>query len=104
MTGSFLAEAFNSREVYSGVLLVGFAVIGLLTSLGISRVPAAAPSKPFHPASLIDVWSPMKFIRSNRLLSLAVLGNTYLFFVAGLLQLDIFIYGQDLLHIAPPPQ
>ena len=37
MTGSFLAEAFNSREVYSGVLLLGFTVIGLLTSLGISR-------------------------------------------------------------------
>src|SRR5437763_9935475 len=32
MTGSFLAEAFNSREVYSGVLLLGFTVIGLLTS------------------------------------------------------------------------
>src|SRR5438105_355021 len=99
MTGSFLAEAFNSREVYSGVLLLGFTVIGLLTSLGISRVPAAAPSKRFHPASLIDVWSPMKLIRSNRLLWLAVLGNTYFFFVAGLLQFDIFIYGQDVLHI-----
>src|SRR5438105_14857140 len=41
----------------------------------------------------------MKLIRSNRLLWLAVLGNTYFFFVAGLLQFDIFIYGQDVLHI-----
>jgi len=30
---------------------------------------------------------------------LAVLGNTYFFFVAGLLQFNIFIYGQDVLHI-----
>src|SRR5712692_1431550 len=99
MGGSSLAEAFHGREVYSGVLLLGFTVIGLIWSFGISRVPAADPSKRFHPASLIDVWSPMKLIRGDRVLWLAVLGNTYFFFVAGLLQFDIFIYGQDVLHI-----
>ncbi|HEX4544554.1 MAG TPA: MFS transporter, partial [Candidatus Acidoferrum sp.] len=99
MGGSFLAEAFNGREVYSGALLLGFTVIGLLWSFGISRVPAADPLKRFHPASLIDVWSPMKLIRGDRVLWLAVLGNTYFFFVAGLLQFNIFIYGQDVLHI-----
>ena len=99
MSGAFLAEAFSGREIYSGVLLLGFTVIGLLTSFGISFVPAAAPAKRFHLVSLIDVWSPMKRIRSNRVLWLAVLGNTYFFFVAGLLQFDIFIYGQDVLHI-----
>ncbi|OLC98278.1 MAG: hypothetical protein AUH86_05520 [Acidobacteria bacterium 13_1_40CM_4_58_4] len=40
MSGSFLAEAFHGREVYSGVLLLGFTVIGLMWSFGISRVPA----------------------------------------------------------------
>ena len=99
MGGSFLAEAFNGREVYSGVLLLGFTVVGLLWSFGISRVPAADPAKRFHLVSLIDVWSPMKLIRRDRVLWLAVLGNTYFFFVAGLLQFDIFIYGQDVLHI-----
>jgi acyl-[acyl-carrier-protein]-phospholipid O-acyltransferase/long-chain-fatty-acid--[acyl-carrier-protein] ligase len=99
MSGSFLAEAFNGREVYSGALLLGFTVVGLLWSFGISRVPAAAPSKKFHLTSLIDVWSPVKLIGGDRVLWLAVLGNTYFFFVAGLLQFNIFIYGQDVLHI-----
>src|SRR5882672_4195852 len=99
MSGSFLAEAFHGREIYSGALLLGFTVIGLVWSFGISRVPAADPLKKFHLASLIDVWSPMKLIRSDRVLWLAVLGNTYFFFVAGLLQFNIFIYGQDVLHI-----
>ncbi|HYL84442.1 MAG TPA: acyl-[ACP]--phospholipid O-acyltransferase [Candidatus Angelobacter sp.] len=99
MGGSFLAEAFNGREVYSGVLLLAFTVVGLVWSFGISRVPAADPAKRFHPASVIDVWSPMKLIKADRVLWLAVLGNTYFFFVAGLLQFDIFIYGQDVLHI-----
>src|SRR2546422_38940 len=99
VSGSFLAEAFDGREVYSGSLLLGFTIVGLAWSFGVSRVPAADPAKKFHPASLIDVWLPMKLIRKDRVLWLAVLGNTYFFSVAGLLQFDIFIYGQDVLHI-----
>src|SRR6202045_2470014 len=99
VSGSFLAEAFDGREVYSGALLLGFTIVGLAWSFGISRVPAADPAKRFHLTSLIDVWSPMKVIRSDRALWLAVLGNTYFFFVAALLQFNIFIYGQDVLHI-----
>src|SRR6266852_5756372 len=99
MSGSFLAEAFNRREIYAGALLLGFTVIGLVWSFGIGRVPAADPAKKFHLTSLIDVWSPMKMIRGDRVLWLAVLGNTYFFFVGGLLQFNIFIYGQDVLHI-----
>src|SRR5256886_8549016 len=99
VSGSFLAEAFDGREVYSGALLLGFTISGLAWSFGISRVPAADPAKRFHLTSLIDVWSPMKVIRSDRVLWLAVLGNTYFFFVGALLQFNIFIYGQDVLHI-----
>src|SRR5438552_598329 len=99
VSGSFLAEAFDGREIYSGALLLGFTIVGLAWSFGISRVPAADPTKRFHFTSLIDVWSPMKLIRGDRVLWLAVLGNTYFFFVAGLLQFNIFIYGQDVLHI-----
>src|SRR5258707_720640 len=54
---------------------------------------------PFILVSLIDVWSPMKLIRGDRVLWLAVLGNTYFFFVAALLQFNIFLYGQDVLHL-----
>jgi acyl-[acyl-carrier-protein]-phospholipid O-acyltransferase/long-chain-fatty-acid--[acyl-carrier-protein] ligase len=101
MSGSFLAGAFSGREVYSGALLLGFTVVGLLSSFGISRVPPAAPAKRFSPAALIDIWTPAKLIRGDRVLWLAVLGNTYFFFVGGLLQFNIFIYGQDILHISP---
>jgi acyl-[acyl-carrier-protein]-phospholipid O-acyltransferase/long-chain-fatty-acid--[acyl-carrier-protein] ligase len=99
MSGSFLAEAFQGREVYSGSLLLAFTIVGLAWSFGITRVPAADPTKKFHLTSLADVWSPMKVIRGDRVLWLAVLGNTYFFFVGGLLQFNIFIYGQDVLHI-----
>ena len=101
VSGSMLAGAFAGREVYSGALLFAFTVIGLIWSFGISRVPAADPEKKFHIWSLVDVWSPMKLIRGDRVLWLAVLGNTYFFFVGALLQFNIFLYGQDVLHLDP---
>jgi len=99
--GSTLAETFSGKQVYSGVLLLGFTIVGLVTSFGISRVPAADQSKRFHFVSLIDVWSPMKLIRGDRVLWLAVLGNTYFFFIGALLQFTLVIYGQDVLYLNP---
>jgi acyl-[acyl-carrier-protein]-phospholipid O-acyltransferase / long-chain-fatty-acid--[acyl-carrier-protein] ligase len=99
VSGSILAGVFAGREIYSGLLLFCFTVVGLLSSLAISRVPAADTSKRFHLTALIDVWSPMKLIRSDPVLWLAVLGNTYFFFVGALLQFNIFLYGQDALHL-----
>src|SRR6202048_1481032 len=83
--GALLADAFRGRQIYSGAILFAFTVVGLLCSLGISRVPAADPGKKFNALSLIDVWSPMKLIRGDRVLWLAVVGNTYFFFVRVLL-------------------
>ncbi|HXN52868.1 MAG TPA: acyl-[ACP]--phospholipid O-acyltransferase [Candidatus Acidoferrum sp.] len=97
--GALLADAFKGHQVYSGAILFAFTVVGLLCSFGISRVPAADPAKRFSALSLVDVWSPMRLIRSDRVLWLAVLGNTYFFFVAALLQFNIFLYGQDVLHL-----
>src|SRR5579872_2074303 len=82
--GAVLADAFQGHQVYSGMILFTLTAMGLLCSLGISRVPAADPAKKFDALSLIDVWSPMKLIRGDRVLWLAVLGNTYFFFVAAL--------------------
>jgi acyl-[acyl-carrier-protein]-phospholipid O-acyltransferase / long-chain-fatty-acid--[acyl-carrier-protein] ligase len=97
--GAVMADVFKGHQLYSGVILFAFTVTGLLFSLGISRVPAADPAKKFNALSLINVWSPMKLIRGDRVLWLAVLGNTYFFFVAALLQFNIFLYGQDVLHL-----
>src|SRR6266403_2031267 len=97
--GALMADAFKGRQIYSGAILFAFTGVGLLCSLGISRVPAADAAKKFNALSLIDVWSPLKLIRGDRVLWLAVLGNTYFFFVAALLQFNIFLYGQDILHL-----
>jgi acyl-[acyl-carrier-protein]-phospholipid O-acyltransferase / long-chain-fatty-acid--[acyl-carrier-protein] ligase len=94
-----LAERYRGHEVVAGFLLMGCSVIGLITSLGISRVPAANPEKRFRWNPLGDFLAQMKRIHSDRVLGWAVFGNTYLFFLAALLQLAVIIYGHDVLHI-----
>jgi acyl-[acyl-carrier-protein]-phospholipid O-acyltransferase/long-chain-fatty-acid--[acyl-carrier-protein] ligase len=100
VTGAFLADAFSVRQVFSGVIFLSLSILGLLSALGISRVPAADPAKKFRANFLGDLWSQGKLIRSDRVLWLAVVGNTYFWFLGALLQFNIIMYGQDVLKIS----
>jgi acyl-[acyl-carrier-protein]-phospholipid O-acyltransferase/long-chain-fatty-acid--[acyl-carrier-protein] ligase len=95
----FLAQQYADRAVYAGFILLGCSVAGLLTSFGISRVPAANPQKIFRKNPFGDFADQWKLMRADRVLGWAVLGNTYLFFLAALLQITIIFYGHDVLRI-----
>jgi acyl-[acyl-carrier-protein]-phospholipid O-acyltransferase / long-chain-fatty-acid--[acyl-carrier-protein] ligase len=99
MAAGFLSEHFRGREGVAGVILLGCTLFGLATSFGISRVPAADPSKKIRWNPIGDLGAQMKTIVADRTLSWAVIANTYLFFLAALLQFTIVIYGHDVLHV-----
>jgi len=99
MAAGSLAQRYQGREMIAGFILMGCSCLGLATSLGISRLPAANPAKKFRRNPLGDLLDKMKTIRADRVLAWAVLGNTYLFFLAALLQTVILIYGHDVLRI-----
>jgi acyl-[acyl-carrier-protein]-phospholipid O-acyltransferase / long-chain-fatty-acid--[acyl-carrier-protein] ligase len=99
MAAGFLAEKFRGREGLAGVVLLGCTFVGLATSFGISRVPAADPTKKFRWNPFADLRLQMKTILSDRVLSWAVWGNTYLWFLAALLQFTIVVYGHDVLRV-----
>src|SRR5271169_3890023 len=99
LAGARLSEFFAGSQQYSGVFFLACSAIGLLTSLGIAKVPAADPSKKFQPNFLGDLWSQGKRIAQDRVLWLAVAGNTFFFFLGALLQFDIVFYGRDVLHV-----
>lgn len=100
VAGAFMTDAFRGRQLFSGVVFLSLSVLGLLCALGISRVPAADPAKKFRANFLGDLWTQAKLIRSDRVLWLAVVGNTYFWFLGALLQFAIIIYGQDVLRIS----
>src|SRR5580704_4915558 len=99
MAAGALAERYHGREQIAGTILLGCTLIGLATSFGITRVPAADPSKKLRWNPIGDLNAQMKTILADRTLAWAVMGNTYLFFLAALLQFIIIIYGHDVLRV-----
>ena len=99
MFAGFLADAFRGRHFWSGVIFLGLTTLGLLTSLGISRLPAANPARTFQANPFADLGGQLRIIAQDGVLSWAVVGNTYLWFLAALLQFVIVVYGHDVLHV-----
>jgi acyl-[acyl-carrier-protein]-phospholipid O-acyltransferase / long-chain-fatty-acid--[acyl-carrier-protein] ligase len=99
MFAGFLADAFRGRHYWSGVIFLALTMIGLFTSLGISRVPAADPARRFRANPFADLGAQIRIIAMDRVLSWAVVGNTYLWFLAALLQFVIVVYGHDVLRV-----
>ena len=99
MAAGFLADTFRGRQFWSGAILLGFTVFGLATSLGISRVGAADPSRAPRFNPFADLGGQLRIIARDRLLQWSVVGNTYLWFLAALLQFVIVFYGHDALHV-----
>ena len=99
VAGAWMGEHFSAHEVYAGYVLIGLSVIGFGTSLAIDDVPAAAPGKPFRLNVIGDLWVQIGKMRRDRALFLAVLGNTYFWFLGSLLFSTIVVYGPDVLHI-----
>jgi acyl-[acyl-carrier-protein]-phospholipid O-acyltransferase/long-chain-fatty-acid--[acyl-carrier-protein] ligase len=99
MFAGFLAGAFRGHHIWSGVIFLGLTMIGLLTSFGISCVPTADPAKKFRANPFADLAGQLRIIAGDRILEWAVVGNTYLWFLAALLQFVIVVYGHDVLRV-----
>src|SRR6204780_5190684 len=95
MAAGTLAERYHGREQLAGIILLGCTLLGLATSFGITQVAAADPHKRLQWNPIGDLGAQMKTILADRTLAWAVMGNSYLFFLAALLQFTIIIYGHD---------
>jgi acyl-[acyl-carrier-protein]-phospholipid O-acyltransferase/long-chain-fatty-acid--[acyl-carrier-protein] ligase len=101
MAAGWFADVFKGHEPYAGIVLVGLAVLGLLSSLAISKVPAAAPQKKFRANFVADLWEQTRLMRPDRPLWLAVIGNTYFWFLGTLFLTTVLVYGKDVLQLSP---
>jgi acyl-[acyl-carrier-protein]-phospholipid O-acyltransferase/long-chain-fatty-acid--[acyl-carrier-protein] ligase len=99
VAGPLLAERFHGRELYAGLIFGACTLIGLTTSFTITRVPAADPTRRFRFNIFSDLIKQVRIVRPDRTLHLAVVGNTYFWFLGALLQFVIVFYGREVLHI-----
>jgi acyl-[acyl-carrier-protein]-phospholipid O-acyltransferase/long-chain-fatty-acid--[acyl-carrier-protein] ligase len=99
MFAGYLADTFRGRHFWSGVIFLGLTMAGLFSSFGISRVPAANLARKLHIDPFADLGGQLRIIAEDRVLGWAVVGNTYLWFLAALLQFVIVVYGHDVLRV-----
>lgn len=102
--GGWLAESLVHREVWSGLLLAVLATVGLMTSWGIAKVPAADPGKKINFNIIGEIWSNLCVMKQDRDLWRANWGNTAFFFVAALVQLNLALFAHQVFHLKPTEQ
>lgn len=102
--GGWLAETLAGREVWSGILLAILAGVGVITSLGISKVPAADPTRKFNWNILGEIWSNLRVMKTDTDLWRANWGHTAFFFVATLVQINLALFAQKVFHLKPTEQ
>jgi len=97
--GMSLYSWFEGRLAYAGAILFGATLVGVAISGTLPRVPAANSPTPFRKnpfGKLLEQWRES---RKDRTLFLALLGSTYFFSLAFLLQTTIERYGETILKL-----
>lgn len=98
IAGALLASRFRPHPGSAGLILIFVSLFGLATSFGISRVPAHATDRRLQLNFVSEVWGRMAEVRrTDPTLNLAIIGNAFFFFIAALLQLNIPIFGKNVL-------
>jgi len=101
LAAGWLAVGFADKPALPGIILLVLAIIGWILSLGITRIPAASPEKPLRLNFLGDLWREFRWMKTDRDLWRANLGNTGFFFIAPLIQLNLLLYAEQVLHVDP---
>lgn len=100
MAAGALSDRFRGSEQVLGFFLVILALVGLAMSWTITRVPAADPVRKMKWNPLADLWVQIKRMRRDRLLAMAVAGNTFFWFLGALILINTALYATDILHVS----
>jgi len=82
-----------------GFLMTAIAVLGVLASIGIVRVPPSGASKPLRLNPMHEVFVGLRRLRQDQSLWLTVVGISYFWFLGALVQINILFFGKELLHL-----
>ena len=99
LAAGWMAVAFARSPDWIGVILLGLSASGWVASLGITRLHPAHPTKPFRANFLGELWRDFAWMRGDRDLWRANIGNTAFFFVAILVQMNLLLYADQVLKV-----
>jgi acyl-[acyl-carrier-protein]-phospholipid O-acyltransferase/long-chain-fatty-acid--[acyl-carrier-protein] ligase len=97
--GSFLFTAWKDEPWKMGVAMIGVAVAGFLISLRITRVPPSGNQAPFALNPFREVITGTRHLLLDRPMWLTVVGISYFWFLGALFQMDLLLFGSEVLHL-----
>lgn len=99
LAGGFLAHHYRGQQQWSGIFLMALSLVGLLTSMGISRVPAADAKRRYEWNWAKEFVEEIQRMRQDAVLWVAVIANTFFWFLGAILLLNIVLYATDILQV-----
>ncbi|MFQ5851610.1 MAG: MFS transporter [Candidatus Binatia bacterium] len=97
--GSVMFAIWKGRLGLIALVLIVIALVGAFASLGISRVPPSGARKSFRVNPLAEIGGGIRRLYSVKILWLAVVGISYFWFLGALLQLDIILFGKEVMGL-----
>ena len=95
VSGGFLSSgrAFKGQEHFIGLVLVGLAVIGVVASLFIEKMPAANATRPFPRNLLKPLWQNLRTLFRSKPLVLSVIGIAFFTFMVAFMRATMYMHG-----------
>jgi acyl-[acyl-carrier-protein]-phospholipid O-acyltransferase/long-chain-fatty-acid--[acyl-carrier-protein] ligase len=98
--GSFLFTLWKQEPWKMGLVTIAIAVAGLLTSLRIPRVPPSGARQKFAWNPFAEVITGTRSLVRNHPLWLTVMAISYFWFLGALFQLDLLLFGSEVLKVS----
>jgi acyl-[acyl-carrier-protein]-phospholipid O-acyltransferase / long-chain-fatty-acid--[acyl-carrier-protein] ligase len=96
--GAVLFVRTKETPLVMGLTLLGLAIVGSLTSVGITKAPSAGCREAFHWNPFHEVWIGTRSLLRNRPMWLTVVGMTWFWFMGALLQNTVLLLRVETLH------
>jgi acyl-[acyl-carrier-protein]-phospholipid O-acyltransferase/long-chain-fatty-acid--[acyl-carrier-protein] ligase len=97
--GGFLFDVWRDQLWLIGVVVVGIAIVGTATSVGIPPAAPAAPGTRIHWNPWSEIALGLAHLWKDRVLWLTVVGISYFWFLGALLQLVMVLFGSQVMHL-----
>jgi acyl-[acyl-carrier-protein]-phospholipid O-acyltransferase/long-chain-fatty-acid--[acyl-carrier-protein] ligase len=94
-----LSDRFSGEPWKMGILMVAIAVVGYFTSTRVRDTGAAGSTSPFLLNPFAEVVKGTQYLLSDRPLWLTVMGISYFWMLGALFQLDLLLYGSEVLKV-----
>lgn len=97
--GGFLFSVWKDRLGLIGLVLLAVAVAGTVTSLGIAKVPASGRGDRFGVNPWGEIGHGIRRLYGDKTLWLTVIGIVYFWFLGTLLQMDLLLFGKEVMRL-----